>query len=127
MLYHQLYVHDSRASLRAVFTLLKYTMLAPFLGLNCADRVVGGPGVVAADPCGGWSSAGGAWGRAGGGRWGARSSLQKHWHLGLQGCHAKIGETLSLIPAIQAGMHDSAFTRWHAVWQECACRQDPWS
>ncbi len=49
MLYHQLYVHDSRASLRAVFTLLKYTMLAPFLGLNCADRVVGGPGVVAAD------------------------------------------------------------------------------
>ena len=49
MLYHQLYVHDSRASLRAVFTLLKYTMLAPFLGLNWADRVVGGPGVVATD------------------------------------------------------------------------------
>ena len=48
MLYHQLYVHDSRASLRAVFTLLKYTMPAPFLGLNWADRVVGGPGMVAA-------------------------------------------------------------------------------
>ena len=39
-----------------MFTLLKYTMPAPFLGLDWADRVVGGPGKVAATFVEGWDA-----------------------------------------------------------------------
>ena len=125
MEYHQLYVHDSRASLRAVFTLLKYTMPAPFLGLIWADRVVGGPGVVATD----FVEARAALAMLGGALVVVGGALvvvcERAGPSRREDVTQGEKELSAIVKMNQAGMQDSATTCWHAARQECACRWDP--